>query len=371
MATRALAQIEELDVTAIEAVIAKGDLAQLSPEERVNYYVNTCRSLGLNPFTKPFDFLNLGGKVVMYANRGATDQLRDVHGVNIIEVTRERTDEMMIVTATAQLPDGRRDTATGIVWIKSLAGDNLVNAIMKAETKAKRRVTLSICGLGWMDETETETVRGARRAPEYLEEIDEDTARYRHFQRHGPLAGMGLPWTEAQQGKLFAEARDRHWHKDQIYGRATEIEPRVADEGLHALDHLQMSHLITAVINERPWVDPRQSNMDIDAVIDATAREVPSSDEPPIDPETGEILDEPDGCWDLDGSFIPPRVSGDPEADLRMLHTAAREAFTREGLADLWRFIQAVGFSDDPELKGAVAARRRELGGNGNGSNQS
>ena len=29
---------------------------------------------------------------------------------------------------------------------------------MKAETKAKRRVTLSICGLGMLDETEVETV---------------------------------------------------------------------------------------------------------------------------------------------------------------------------------------------------------------------
>jgi hypothetical protein len=29
---------------------------------------------------------------------------------------------------------------------------------MKAETKAKRRVTLSICGLGLLDETEVETV---------------------------------------------------------------------------------------------------------------------------------------------------------------------------------------------------------------------
>jgi hypothetical protein len=30
---------------------------------------------------------------------------------------------------------------------------------MKAETKAKRRVTLSICGLGFLDETEVETLK--------------------------------------------------------------------------------------------------------------------------------------------------------------------------------------------------------------------
>ena len=41
----------------------------------------------------------------------------------------------------------------------------LANAIMKAETKAKRRVTLSICGLGMLDETELETIK------DYSEEI--------------------------------------------------------------------------------------------------------------------------------------------------------------------------------------------------------
>ena len=33
---------------------------------------------------------------------------------------------------------------------------------MKAETKAKRRATLSIVGLGLLDETETETIPGAK-----------------------------------------------------------------------------------------------------------------------------------------------------------------------------------------------------------------
>ena len=36
---------------------------------------------------------------------------------------------------------------------------------MKAETKAKRRATLSICGLGMLDETEIETIPDARRQP--------------------------------------------------------------------------------------------------------------------------------------------------------------------------------------------------------------
>ena len=42
-----------------------------------------------------------------------------------------------------------------------LKGDALANALMKAETKAKRRVTLSIAGLGWLDETELDTIAQA------------------------------------------------------------------------------------------------------------------------------------------------------------------------------------------------------------------
>jgi hypothetical protein len=57
--------------------------------------------------------------------------------------------------------NNRTDFATGAVSIANLRGDDLANALMKAETKAKRRATLSICGLGWMDETELETVPNA------------------------------------------------------------------------------------------------------------------------------------------------------------------------------------------------------------------
>jgi hypothetical protein len=39
----------------------------------------------------------------------------------------------------------------------------LANALMKAETKAKRRATLSICGLGMLDETEVEDIQGAQQ----------------------------------------------------------------------------------------------------------------------------------------------------------------------------------------------------------------
>jgi hypothetical protein len=121
-----------------------------------------CRSLGLNPLTKPFEYLNLNGKLRLYALRDCADQLRRLHGISIYIANRERLSDIYIVTARAKDRQGREDESTGAVTVGNLKGDALANALMKAETKAKRRVTLSIAGLGWLDETELETIPQSR-----------------------------------------------------------------------------------------------------------------------------------------------------------------------------------------------------------------
>jgi hypothetical protein len=147
----------------VEQVVVKGDLSKLTPEDRAKYYRAVCTSLGVNPLTRPFDYLMLNGKLVLYANRVCGDQLRRIRGVSVHKIEREITDGMCIVTAYARDRDGREDSDMGIVTVKNLAGDPLANAMLKAVTKAKRRVTLSLCGLGWLDESEVETIPGAQR----------------------------------------------------------------------------------------------------------------------------------------------------------------------------------------------------------------
>jgi hypothetical protein len=66
------------------------------------------------------------------------------------------------VVARVSFPDGRMVEDVGVVPIQGLRGDAACNAIMKAITKAKRRAILSACGLGMLDETETETIPGAQ-----------------------------------------------------------------------------------------------------------------------------------------------------------------------------------------------------------------
>lgn len=158
-----LAKTEER-MAVLEKVVVEGDLSRLSPAERVIYYRNVCESLGLNPLTRPFDYIVLNGRLTLYARKDATDQLRRIHGVSVRIVSREFVENLglYVVVARATTADGREDEAIGAVNVRGLSGDALANAIMKAETKAKRRVTLSIVGLGWTDESEVDTIPGAQ-----------------------------------------------------------------------------------------------------------------------------------------------------------------------------------------------------------------
>jgi hypothetical protein len=152
----------QLSAQALESVLISGDLSKLSPTDRMDYYQAVCASLGLNPLTKPFDYIQLNGKLQLYALKAATDQLRAKHQVSIVITNKEMVDNIYVVTAMATMPDGQTDTDDGAVAVAGLQGEAHANALMKTVTKAKRRVTLSILGLGMLDESEAETIPGAR-----------------------------------------------------------------------------------------------------------------------------------------------------------------------------------------------------------------
>jgi hypothetical protein len=145
-----------------ESVAVSGDLSGLTAAQRLAYYQAVCRSQGLNPLTKPFEYLTLNGKLRLYALRDCADQLRRLHGISIYITNRERLGDIYVVTARAKDRSGREDESIGAVALGTLKGDALANALMKAETKAKRRVTLSLAGLGWLDETELDTIAGVQ-----------------------------------------------------------------------------------------------------------------------------------------------------------------------------------------------------------------
>jgi len=144
-------------------LILQGDLSKLSANDKVRYYNGYCERMGLDPFTKPFDILRLNGKEVLYCTRSGTQQLNKLHKVSHTITSRDTNADagVYIVTSKASLPDGRCTESIGAVNIAGLKGEMYANAIMKAETKAKRRATLDLLGLGVLDESEAETIPNA------------------------------------------------------------------------------------------------------------------------------------------------------------------------------------------------------------------
>lgn len=147
----------------IEKVLVTGDLKGLTEQQRVNYYQQVCQSVGLNPLTKPFDYLVLNGKLQLYANKNAAEQLRRIYGISIVDVKQQQVGDVVTTIIRGRDAEGREDTSTASVAVTGLKGEALANAFMKCETKAKRRLSLSLCGLGMLDETEVETIPGAKR----------------------------------------------------------------------------------------------------------------------------------------------------------------------------------------------------------------
>jgi hypothetical protein len=167
---------------AVEKVLILGDLSELKPEERIQYYNVMCKSLRLNPFTRPFDYIvfrekrddeeddqdDRKGKLTLYANKNCAEQLRMIHHISVVRGTKKRVVSEEFASTELDVMDktGRTDSGIGIVYLQKyykgklyrLTGQKLANAIMKSETKAKRRATLSICGLGFMDALDLEGV---------------------------------------------------------------------------------------------------------------------------------------------------------------------------------------------------------------------
>lgn len=209
----------KLEAASLEQVLIGGDLSKLTPSDRVMYYKAVCESVGLNPLTKPFEYISLNGKLTLYAKRDCTDQLRKINGVSILIVSREVVEDCYIVTARGTDKHGRHDESIGAVPIGAVKGEARSNAMMKAETKAKRRVTLSICGLGILDESEADSIPGISypKPTSGIEEtlnaeetakVDEVVAKMREWLTQGSLGDVVY---EMENAGLNAEQQIYLW----------------------------------------------------------------------------------------------------------------------------------------------------------------
>jgi hypothetical protein len=151
-----------LDSKTLESLMSGGDCSKLNQDQRNAYYLARCEAAGLDPRASPFQFVRLSGREVLYATKGAADQLAAKHGLRTTITSQSTEDGIRVVTVRVEAKDGRVTEEIGALPVKGLQGEALSNALMKCVTKAKRRAVLSVCGLGMMDETEVESIPGAQ-----------------------------------------------------------------------------------------------------------------------------------------------------------------------------------------------------------------
>lgn len=150
------------------------NLSLLSTHERGEFYAAVCTSLGLNHLTRPLEFIILNGKLTLYCLKEGAAQLRRIHSVSLSIISMHEDEAgLFTVHVKARTGDGREDEDIGAVTLPA-GGEARCNAMMKAITKAKRRATLSVCGLGLLDETEIETIPAAANRDAEPMEINGD-----------------------------------------------------------------------------------------------------------------------------------------------------------------------------------------------------
>lgn len=188
--------------SAMEHVLATGDLIQFTPKQRVGYYLWLCQKLAIDSTSRPFDWLTLDGRLVFYPNRSCAEQLRRRHQISIELVRKEVVGDLFCVEVKGWRPNGQVDFASKYVALRDtrgnrLAGQQYANALMKAESGAKRRLTFSLVGLSTVPDTED--LAGARvvTVDAHGNVVDNPTTEQRHLAERPSVArSIGEPTFE-------------------------------------------------------------------------------------------------------------------------------------------------------------------------------
>lgn len=136
------------------------DLESLTEHQRQEYVRGVCKHMGVpdNLNLIALTYVDDGdgpARLVPYAKRGATENVRNSLQIDIESLDHKMVNGSIVFTVTARSKvTGRREISTGSKWIDNLQGTALDDAIMTAQTRALRRVTLQFIGAGVLDESE-------------------------------------------------------------------------------------------------------------------------------------------------------------------------------------------------------------------------
>ena len=136
----------------IQDVLTKdaGRCDRLNEEQRADYINYLCGKIGIDPTFRPVDLIKTKNGIKPYLNKGASELIRDIRKISIDDMQIKDVNGMWVATCRVRNAEGRCDTDIGVCLKDGTSASpmNQNDSLMKAVTKAKRRATLSMCGLG-------------------------------------------------------------------------------------------------------------------------------------------------------------------------------------------------------------------------------
>jgi hypothetical protein len=205
--TRWVAPMDEEDAAgALAHVLGTGDLHQLTNAQRVAHYINLCRTSGLNPLSRPYQWIEFQESegaapvLTLYFKPTAAAQALRNHHISVHYPRREIVGELFVCEAHGTAPDGRQGVGTKYVPLVGKYGRlkdrRLANALMSAETGALRRLALNMGVASGLDVDDEGHVRHV-----YVDGtgavLEAPTEEQRHLAEHPEVAAaIGEPTYE-------------------------------------------------------------------------------------------------------------------------------------------------------------------------------
>lgn len=124
-----------------------------SEEQRVKACLELCNVLGIPTPMNPFRFIELNGRLVLYAPNEAAQLIAQSRKASVKIINKYLDKEFNIYIVEVRVIDGGRevDNLAGI-FVGGLTGQKRADAMMKCVTKAQRRTIFGAFGLSVADD---------------------------------------------------------------------------------------------------------------------------------------------------------------------------------------------------------------------------
>ncbi len=174
---------------------------------------------------------------VLYAKRGAAEVIREQRNISVLSLTSYEGQGWVMFTAVGNIPSGRQEIAVGAAYVEGHRHDKKAHAVMTAQTRAVRRLTLQFVGGGILDETEVQT----------QEELMAQPAASQATLAGSPVVIPTIP-TVAPATAPGRDITPLHPGDAQFVGEKEQIDAALAQQIAKETARIQAAEVVTALV---------------------------------------------------------------------------------------------------------------------------